>query len=221
VHIGLFHGSEMSWLKEQGENKVPHAPFETADVENSGLHHVFLGHYHEPREAQLYTYPGNPHALSFGENGQGHRGAVVATISEQGTVHRQWRPVANLPFHDLSLELNVNGGLTREHIREQLKEAVAHLKGVARVTLNGEVPADLDFNAKDFADVEHSMEGLLLRVGKLQPSFNFEVIGKEPTVRGQFVRDVMAVADMDPEKRNRVLVTGLKALEGKRNLEVN
>jgi hypothetical protein len=119
------------------------------------------------------------------------------------------------------LELNVNGGLTREHIREQLKEAVAHLKGVARVTLNGEVPVDLDFNAKDFADVEHSMEGLLLRVGKLQPSFNFEVIGKEPTVRGQFVRDVMAVADMDPEKRNRVLVTGLKALEGKRNLEVN
>ena len=221
VHIGLFHGSEMSWLKAQGENKQPHGPFETADVENAGLHHVFLGHYHEPREAQLYTYPGNPHPLSFGENGNGHRGAVVATISEHGTVHRMWRPVANFPFHDLNLDIDAAGCLTREHIRERIKQTVANLQGVARVTLSGEVPAELDFNPRDFSDVEHSMEGLLLRFGKLHPRFDFEVIAKEPTVRGQFVRDVLAAADIDSEKRNRILVTGLKALEGRRNLEVN
>jgi len=211
----------MSWLKAQGENKQPHGPFETADVENAGLHHLFLGHYHEPREAQLYTYPGNPHPLSFGENGNGHRGAVVATISEHGTVHRMWRPVANFPFHDLNLDIDANGCLTREHIRERITQTVANLQGVARVTLSGEVPAELDFNPRDFSDVEHSMEGLLLRFGKLHPRFDFEVIAKEPTVRGQFVRDVLAAADIDSDKRNRILVTGLKALEGRRNLEVN
>ena len=213
VNIGLFHGSEMSCFAGQGGNKYPHAPFDVADIEESGLHHVFLGHYHQPREAALYTYPGNPHPLSFGESG--YRGAVVAVVSEHGTVHREWRPVANLPFHDL--EINVSGCFTNGEIRERLKEAVANLQGVARVTLQGEVPPDLAFNPRDLSDVGHSIE-LMLRIGKLRPRFDLDTIAKEPTVRGQFVRDVLG-EEMDSEKRSRVLVTGLRALDGRHDLE--
>ena len=40
----------------------------------------------------------------------------------------------------------------------------------------------------------------------------------EPTVRGQFVRDVQG-ADLDEEERRRVLLVGLRALEGQAALD--
>ena len=54
----------------------PHAPFEAAQIERAGLHHLLVGHYHRPRDADRYTYPGNPDFLVFGEDGE--RGAVIA-----------------------------------------------------------------------------------------------------------------------------------------------
>jgi DNA repair exonuclease SbcCD nuclease subunit len=215
IHVALFHGSEMGSLAAQGEHKQPHAPFEAAEIERTGLHHLFLGHYHQPREAMLYTYPGNPHPLSFREDGI--RGAVIVNVSDQGTVYREWRSVAKFVFHDLDVDLT--GSFSRQDIRERIKDAVAHLKGVARVTLRGDLPPDMDFNPKDISDISHSLEGLLLRVGKLQPRFDFEAMAKEPTVRGHFVRDVLA-SEMEADKRHRVIVTGLRALEGRRELEV-
>ncbi len=85
--------------------------------------------------------------------------------------------------------------------------------------MSGEVPAELDFNIRDLAEIQHSLEGLLIRMGGIRPRFDVEAIAKETTVRGQFVRNLLATA-MDDEKRQRVLMTGLRALEGKRELEV-
>lgn len=214
VHIGVFHGSAMGLVTGESEEKFPHAPFEMRDVETAGLNHLFVGHYHQPHEAALYTYPGSPHLLSFGER---EGGAVVATVTDQGSVQREWQSVANFPFHDL--EADVTGCLTHADIQERVGEAIAELRGVARVTVRGELPAELDFNPRDLSEVGHSLEGLLVRIGDLHPVFNFEAIAKEPTVRGQFVRDVLAT-EMETEKRNRVLVTGLRALDGRRDLEV-
>ena len=213
VHIGLFHGAYTSDEERNGGSRQ--GGIEASEIENAGLDHLFLGLYHEPRESDRCTYPGNPHPLSFGQNGE--RGAVIATISPDGTVQTEWKPVARFPFHDL--ELDITGCMSRTEIRGRLKETVANLCGLARVTVRGEVPADLDFNLRDLAEVQHSLEGLLIRMGRIRPRFAIENIAKEPSVRGQFVRNVLA-AVMDDEKRQRVLMTGLRALEGRRDLEV-
>ena len=214
VHIGLFHaGAHIPAGGQNGDS--PRRSIEASEIENAGLHHLFVGLCHEPRESARCTYPGNPHPLAFGQNGD--RGAVVATISPDGTVQREWRPVARFPFHDV--ELDITGCMSRAEIRWRLKQALANLAGLARVTVSGEVPAELDFNIRDLAEIQHSLEGLLIRMGGIRPRFDVEAIAKETTVRGQFVRNVLA-AVLDDEKRQRVLMTGLRALEGKRDLEV-
>ena len=214
VNIGLFHASEMESLKDQGEDKQAHAPFKNEDIENSGFHHLFLGHYHQPREAPRWTYPGNPHPLSFGE--EGLRGAVVASISEDGTVQREWRSVASLHFYDF--EVDVTGCAAAQDIRERIKETMPDPLGIARVTLTGELPAELGMHPGSLSDVAYSMEGLLIRIGNLHPSLDLVTIAKEPTTRGQFVRDVLR-SDIPADKRNWVLMTGLRALGGRRDLE--
>ena len=50
-------------------------------------------------------------------------------------------------------------------------------------------------------------------------AYDIEALRRERTVRGQFVRDVLAAADLDDEQRRRVLVTGLRALDGRDDLD--
>jgi hypothetical protein len=203
----------MSSLPTQGDT-VPHAPFQMNDLENSGLHHLFVGHYDQPYEAVLYTYSGDPHAWSPGE--RVHRGAVVAVVSDHGTVNREWKPVASVPFHDL--ELDISCCLTSQDIQEKLRERLAKLEGVGRVTLIGEVAPELDVNLKELSEAGYAID-LSLRTGKLHHKWDLPTLSKEPTVRGQFVRDVLE-EKMDPEKRTRILEAGLRALEGRPVLEV-
>lgn len=75
-----------SWVPASTEDqrKQPHAPFRAEQIETSGLHFAFLGHYHAPRDKKHFTYPGNPEPLTFGETGQ--RGVVIATIGADGHV---------------------------------------------------------------------------------------------------------------------------------------
>src|SRR5262249_39899267 len=92
VNLALFHGSELGGLPDQGPGKSSHAPFREEEIQRSGFRHAFVGHYHCPRDAKFHTYPGNPDPLSFGEAGP--RGAVIATVHDDGTIERSRRRVA-------------------------------------------------------------------------------------------------------------------------------
>ncbi|MGH9761486.1 MAG: metallophosphoesterase family protein, partial [Blastocatellia bacterium] len=64
-----------------------------------------------------------------------------------------------------------------------------------------------------------SLDGYLVRFGSLSFAYDFAALAAEPTVRGQFVKDVMA-SELGEDERLRVLLTGLRALEGRDDLEV-
>jgi hypothetical protein len=221
VHVALFHASEASGLREQGSDKNPHAPFEAEELEQAGLDHAFLGHYHVPHDAERFTYPGNPEPLAFGETGT--RGAVVIELGADGAVARRRVVVATTRLHDV--QLDVTGCRSRGEVGERVSEALRGLNGIARVTLGGElgpdvelVPGDLNAMARS-ASGEGSVEAVLLRFGDLRPGYDLAAIRDEPTVRGQFVRDVFE-AELGEDERRRVLVTGLRALDGRDDLEV-
>ena len=215
IHLALFHGSERAWLAEQGEGKLPHAPFSAEQIEPAGLHHALLGHFHRPRDAARHTYPGNPDPLTFGEDGE--RGAVVVTVRPDGSVERQRHRVAVSQVHDL--ELDVTGCASQQDVRQRLAEAVRGLEGTARVTLRGELAAEVDLRLDDLRAVPSELVGLAIQVGQLHAAYDFAALAEEPTVRGQFVRDVLAATELSEDERRRVLVTGLRALDGRDDLE--
>ena len=215
AHIALFHGAERSWLGEQGEGKLPHAPFDAADIENAGLHHAFIGHYHRPKDAERHTYPGNPDPLQFGEEGQ--RGPVVATISPDGSVNRERRSIAVTSVYDLTLD--VTGCTSQQDVRNALSERVEGLSGIVRLTIEGEIAPSLDLQESPLHDVLRSFDAVQVRWGSLRPGYDIEAIRQEPTVRGQFVNDVLG-AGLPPDEERRILVTGLRALGGRDDLEV-
>ena len=214
LHLALAHASERSVLAWQESGKQPHAPFDARELAEAGIAHAFLGHYHMPRDAERYTYPGNPDPLDFGETGE--RGAVLATVDAQGTIRRERREVAVSEVHDLTVALD---GITHaEQAREAVADAVAGLAGFVRVTLAGELAPALELDLGDLARPGEEIDELVVRAGALTSGYDLAAIGAEATVRGQFVRSAEQIEDS--ELRRRITLTGLRALEGRRDLEV-
>jgi hypothetical protein len=117
--------------------------------------------------------------------------------------------------HDLAL--SVDGCTSQQEVRDRLAELLAHRAGVARVTVEGDLDPRVDLRAGDLMDVPHELDGVLVRFGQLRPAYDLKVIAEEPTVRGQFVRDVLD-AELEEDDRRRVLLVGLRALEGQTEL---
>ncbi|MGH9300668.1 MAG: metallophosphoesterase family protein [Acidimicrobiales bacterium] len=219
IHLGLFHGSEQAGLSFQESGKVPHAPFRADQIPNAGLHHALLGHFHSPADGEWHTYPGNPDPLEFGE--QGRRGAVLLTVGGDGRVQRQRHDVASSQVSDVTVMLD---GLAHSgQIPDRVRQALAECRGWVRVTLSGTVHPDLDLRPEDIRSeaVAPHLDGMVVRLGNVSTAYDFDRVAREPTVRGRFVRDVVSDTGLDSHHRRRILITGLRALEGRSDLEVH
>lgn len=215
IHLALAHASERGLLAQQGSGTLPHAPFDARELEAAGLNHAFLGHFHVPRDADRYTYPGNPDPLDFGETGE--RGAVLATVAEDGSVRRERRQVDVSVVHDV--EVSLDGAAHGDDVRGRVEAALAPLSGCVRVTLTGEVAPGVEINLAGLATLGGHLEGLVMRADRLTVAYDLDAIAAEPTIRGQFVR-LATERIVDPERQRSVIVTGLRALDGRRDLEV-
>ncbi len=214
VHLALAHASESRMLVWQGEGKQAHAPFVAEDLDRAGIDLGLLGHYHAPRDAERYSYPGNPDPLEFGEEGE--RGALLVTIDDDGTIRRERRSVAVSEVHDVLVD--VDGARDRDEVAERLAAALAPLGGSVRATLQGEVATDVQLEWPGLGALGAHLDGLVVRPGRLTWAHDLEAIGAEPTVRGEFVREAATIED--PELRRRVVLTGLRALAGRDDLDV-
>lgn len=216
VHLALFHGSEVgsAYIEEAG--KQLHAPFRAEEIEASGLHFALLGHYHSPRDEARFSYPGNPEPLTFGESGQ--RGVLIATIGENGRVMTDRQSVAVSTVSDLAID--VTGCSSKQEVRERVTDALRGRNGYARVTLCGDVAPEVALCVADFEDLVHCLDAApVIRLQSVTVAYDLTRIVQEPTVRGQFVRDVQA-SGLTPEECQRVIITGLRALDGRSDLEV-
>jgi DNA repair protein SbcD/Mre11 len=215
IHLGLFHGSEQGSFFFAGEGKAAYAPFVRGEIPAAGLHHVFTGHYHTPVDGDRFTYPGNPDPLTFGETGQ--RGAVLASIGTDGNMSTEWHSIARSEVHDITVD--VSGCMTVQDVRNRVAEALAGLRGCVRITLSGKVTPTLQLHPSLLRGLAPHLDALEPRIGEARPIYDLDTIARESTVRGQFVRDVRA-SDLPEDEKRRVLVTGLRALEGRSDLEV-
>jgi DNA repair exonuclease SbcCD nuclease subunit len=214
VHIAVAHASERGALAWQESGKRPHAPFDAAELDATGIAHAFLGHYHLPRDAERHTYPGNPDPLEFGEDGD--RGAVIATVGVDGEVTRERRSVAVSEVHDL--DVNVDGATHSDDVVSAVTEHLAPLAGCVRLTLIGSLAPSVQLDLREIQRLGQHLEGVVVR-SRVTVGYDLEAIAAESTVRGQFVRSA-ATEITDEELRRRVILTGLRALEGRSDLDV-
>ncbi|MGH7911978.1 MAG: metallophosphoesterase family protein [Candidatus Dormibacteraceae bacterium] len=227
VHVGLVHAAEQLEhhpADDSGLLPDPHAPFDPEEVRSAGLLHLCTGHYHTPRDAALYTYPGNPEALGFASR-RGLRGAVLHTFHADGGHERTRFPVDSGTLSELRLD--VTGCASTQDVRARIAGGVHDRRGVVRVELFGELPPHATLEVSALQDSAPWLQALLCRDAGVRFAYDTEALGREQTVRGQFVRDVLAgqplrdgpAPELDDRLRERVLAIGLRALDGRDDLD--
>ncbi len=216
VNLVLAHASERGGLPWQGTGKLPHAAFDAAELEAAGVDFAFLGHYHAPRNGERYTYPGNPDPLEFGETRE--RGAVLATLTDGARAPvLEHRSVATSEVHDVGVD--VTGATDRDDVGSRVEQRLSGLAGCVRVTLVGELPPAVQLDVPELLKIGAHLDGFVVRTSDVRYAYDLDAITAEATVRGQFVRD--AIAEIEDEGlRQRVIVTGLRALDGRSDLGV-
>ena len=220
IHVGLVHAAESVDHRPRQETGLlldPHAPFQPDEVRRAGLVHLCTGHYHTPRDEPLYTYPGNPEALSFVHR-EGTRGVVLHAFDSAGGHRRTRFEVDSGTLSDLRLD--VTGCASAQDIRTRIASELRERRGVVRVDLTGELPPEATLDPVGLQDCAPWLDALLCRDLGVRLAYDIGALAGEQTVRGQFVRDLTdAGVDLDGALQERVLTIGLRALEGRADLD--
>lgn len=220
IHVGLLHAAESADHRPGDGSDLlpdPHAPFDPEEVRRAELVHLCTGHYHTPRDEPLYTYPGNPEALSFVHR-EGVRGVVLHVFDLAGG-HRRTR--FEVDSGTLSTRrVDVTGCEHEQDVRSRVASSLRGRRGVVRVDLTGELPPECSLDLAGLQDCAPWLDALLCRDTGVRLAYDLQALAREQTVRGQFVRDVSGGGeDLDGPLRERVLAIGLRALEGRGDLD--
>lgn len=213
VHLALFHGSASGPFFEEG--KQPHAPFRAEQIQQAGLSFAMLGHYHSPRDEKTFSYPGNPDPLAFGESGP--RGVAILTVDSDSDVSIERHAVAVTSVSEIRIDVADCGD--KQELLARVATKLAGLEGFARLVLYGDLDTSIDLQPGDVADLPNLLIAKPVVQLQCRPAYNLEKLAAPLTVTGQFIRDVEASPLLDDDKR-RVLITGLRALDGRDDLEV-
>lgn len=215
THVALAHASERGWLQQASEQE-PHAAFSAQDIANAGFAHALLGHIHAPKDEGLFTYPGNPEPLTFGEDGE--RGPVIIEFADGKMVSRQRRVVSTTKVEIVTIDLS--GCASQQDVRDRVKAGVEGRTGYLHVRLTGEVEPSVDIRTTDFPVEGEDIESVRFDASAVTIAYDLESLAAESSVRGQFLNDILSHQELDDEERRRIIITGLRAFEGRQDLEV-
>lgn len=212
VNFALFHGAETSGTLREPEAD-PCATFEESDIEAAGFDHALVGHYQEPHLGWMHTYPGAPVAHAIGGSPIGN--TVLVTLKDDGSIERDIVPIASPALHGVVVD--VSGAKSKRDVLRRSKAAMEGRSGLVRLTFVGKVPADLVLDREDLAGLTSSPDTLII---DWLAEVELDTTGSidEPTIRGQFVRDVLS-SSLPDERLARVELIGLRALNGSMQLE--
>jgi hypothetical protein len=142
---------------------------------------------------------------------------VIVSVAADGAVQRDRRVVAVSEVHDVTVSLD--GAQHATDVQAAVSAAIAPLRGCVRVTVEGELAHEASLEIAELQRLGEHLDGLVVRAGMVRVGHDVDAIANEATVRGQFVRDATEQIT-DSEQRRRVVLTGLRALEGRLDLEV-
>ena len=215
THVALAHASEAGWL-QQASGQQPHAVFSAGDIERAGFTHALLGHIHTPKDHELFTYPGNPEPLTFSETGE--RGAVVFSFAGGGSIARQRHVLSSTNVEVVLVDLT--GCATQHDVQQAIDAQLDGHSGYLEVRLTGDVEPSVDITTSDLAPERDGVLALRYDTSRVKINYDLAALSVETSIRGQFLRDVMDDPDLEDAERRRIIITGLRAFEGRSDLEV-
>jgi exonuclease SbcD len=222
--ILVHHGS----LIRSGDVKSQYRPFKENDLKSLKVDYIALGHYHkreifvDDKSKIKASYPGSPEPLNFGEI-YDHSFNIVTFTEDSVEIdfvqsnHRSY----------LHIDVDCSDLKTEEDVADKcidLSSGRASAEDIVRFELNGIIDVGLKFDTGIIKERLGNNFFWVCVSDKTIPDYDLEIIGKEETTRGYFVRMMNGLIEgaEKSEKHEKVerlkdaLYYGLSALNGRR-----
>jgi len=221
INIICAHGDTTSPISND-------CPITAGDMRESGFDYIALGHIHAGTGVvkidganTYYAYPGCLEGRDYGETG--YKGAIYAEISkEKGVVDIKWHGQRFSKRRYEVEKLDVSGCSGRGELKERIRAFISQKKygqdTALRLILEGNVSPETEVSSSDieteFGENLYEIEV----INKTLPLYNSKLLSEDPTVRGEFFRQLLPILENGtPEEREEAalaLKIGLAALNG-------
>ncbi len=209
-NILMIHGTlDMDFTKQA------YKPVTSSELEALGYDYYALGHFHTTRRDFILKKafnPGSPEPLGFDEPGV-HGAFLVTLQQEQQGVHVEVRhfETAMRVYHDKTMD--ITDCRTLEEVKIRLLGALEGMnpeKDITRITLKGRTELEID---PDILTELLAEDWLYLKIqDDTQRAFDMEVLVKDPTLKGAFVREMQqqlqaidSILEEDPENETLIM----------------
>lgn len=183
------------------------------ELRGRGIDYLALGHVHthemgELERGALWAYSGSPEGRGFDETGE--KGFVLLTAED--TLFAEFIPFSEHPIYEI--EADVSGVHDLYEAADRLRAHIPDPRAICRFLMTGQVERNVSLSEERIA-AELSSDCAFASVkDRTRPVLPIEEYGEELSLRGEFVRAVLAREELSREDRQAVLLFGLRALEG-------
>jgi DNA repair exonuclease SbcCD nuclease subunit len=209
-HIVMLHG-QITRTGEGGGERIP-----LRALQNRGIDYLALGHEHafrcEPLDRRgVWAYAGCPEGRGFDECGE--KGYILLDTEAAGEERVTFCPVAKRTLHEIALD--VTGCDTLHDMCARQNDAVRDIPAtdMVKVVLTGALSPEISY------DVVHLQKLLteqfyFARVkDHTTLAINPEDYAHDISLKGEFIRTVMA-SRLSDEQKQKTILCGLRALRG-------
>ena len=214
-NIVILHGQESMTSTKDKTEVIP-----IKSLRNKGIDYLALGHIHSYKEAELdkrgvYCYSGCLEGRGFDECGE--KGFVLLDIDETNkSSKREFVPMSKRIFNSIDVDISGLGNSEEIYnkIKKALKENKCYEESLVKIVLKGEIDAfcekDIDYILKQFEDCFYFVK--IYDETKLKVTY--EDFKLDESLKGEFVRLVLAKEDMSEEEKAEIIRCGIIILSG-------
>ncbi len=206
-NIVMLHGTA---CEQSGDGLV-----NLRELKNRNIDYLALGHYHSYKEDALdtrgrYAYSGCLEGRGFDETGE--KGFVLIEVGEK--INAVFVPFALRTIRELFVDVGDCSNAYRCY--KKICETQEWNSGdLLRVNLLGEIVFDNDTLVSSVTEYLGEKCYFVSVKDKTMRHFDIEDFEGDLSLRGEFIRTVIADTKYSDEEKQKIIVYGLRALEGR------
>ena len=206
INILLMHGDIFS-------SSSVYNPIDVNDFSRCGFDYVALGHIHANTKIKYagsvpYCYCGTPEGRGFDEPGE--CGVMLCKVGKRASSF-QFAKTNSRSY--ITREIDISGCENNEEICSIILQLCPQDENLYKVILKGRLPENFGLSAKRIQTLIEDKYFYLTVKDRTETEVDTELLQKEVSLRGLFVKNVYA-SDLSDEMKEEVLKSGLQAFEG-------
>ncbi len=215
INLVTLHGQISEYEDARGGETIPLSALRGRDIDYLALGHVHR-YIRETLDARgIYCYPGCLEGRGFDECGV-HGFVLLEIDEEQRQIRDTFVPFAGRRLHEITAD--VTGCDTTytvlEKVRAAISEAGCRPEDLLKIVLTGSQDVEAERNT-DYILTQLSDEYFFVKLtDRSARSVNPEEFAMDATLKGEFVRMVLADENLTEERKGEIISCGLKVLRG-------